>query len=144
MKILSLNLFGRLLVARQAIGYSKRAVSSSNCSKYETEYRRSIERPEEYWGEKKDLIEWFEPPKRILDKSNSPFEKWYLLLKLLQFNNSIKYDFRYCEGKLNAAYNCLDVHVKSGHGDQIAVIHDSPVTSTIEKISHIEFVSLFS
>jgi propionyl-CoA synthetase len=30
----------------------------------------------------------------------------------------------------------LDVHVSEGRGGQIAVIHDSPVTSTKEKISY--------
>jgi len=45
-------------------------------------------------------------------------------------------DERFYDGKLNATYNCLDIHVKNGHGDQIALIHDSPMTNTIEKISY--------
>ena len=49
---------------------------SPSVKTYETEYRRSIEQPDEYWGEKKALIHWYEQPKKILDKSNSPFEKW--------------------------------------------------------------------
>jgi propionyl-CoA synthetase len=39
------------------------------------------------------------------------------------------------------------VHVKEGHGEQVALIHDSPVTSTLEKITFkklLEEVSLFA
>lgn len=43
---------------------------------YEQAFRKSIEEPEKYWGEKANLIEWFEKPKKILDRSNSPFDKW--------------------------------------------------------------------
>jgi propionyl-CoA synthetase len=43
---------------------------------------------------------------------------------------------RFVNGSLNAAYNCLDVHVKNGHGEQVAVIHDSPLTNTIEKVTY--------
>ena len=46
------------------------------------------------------------------------------------------YYIRYVDGETNAAYNCLDVHVEGGHGDQTAIIHDSPLTNVIEKISY--------
>ncbi len=39
-------------------------------------------------------------------------------------------------GSLNASYNCLDVHVNNGYGEQIAVIHDSPLTNTLEKVTY--------
>jgi len=40
---------------------------------------------------------------------------------------------RYCDGILNASYNCLDIHVKNGFGNQEALIYDSPLTNVIEK-----------
>ena len=43
---------------------------------------------------------------------------------------------RYCNGEINAAYNCLDIHVENGYGNDIAIIYDSPLTSVIEKISY--------
>ena len=46
-------------------------------SKYEAEYEKSIKSREEFWGSKANLIEWIEKPKKILDTSNSPFEKWF-------------------------------------------------------------------
>jgi hypothetical protein len=50
---------------------------------YETEYEKSLKEPEKYWQTKVDLIEWIEKPKLILDKSNSPFEKWYLFVMII-------------------------------------------------------------
>jgi len=41
----------------------------------------------------------------------------------------------------------LDIHVKNGFGDQTAIIHDSPLTSTVKHISYkdlLEEVALFS
>ena len=35
-------------------------------------------------------------------------------------------------------YNAVDRHVEAGHGGQVAIIHDSPVTKTIQKITYQE------
>lgn len=85
---------------------------------FDTEYSESIKNPEEFWFKKSNLIEWFKRPEKILDRSNTPFDRWFV------------------NGQLNASYNCLDVHVNNGYGDQIAIIHDSPVTDSIKKISY--------
>ena len=50
-------------------------------------------------------------------------------------------------GELNTCYNALDYQVESGRGEQSAIIYDSPVTDTIQKISYrdlLERVSKFS
>uniref|UniRef100_A0A1B0DDV1 Acetyl-coenzyme A synthetase N-terminal domain-containing protein n=1 Tax=Phlebotomus papatasi TaxID=29031 RepID=A0A1B0DDV1_PHLPP len=40
-------------------------------------YRRSIENPEEFWGELgQQLIDWDIPFEKVLDHSNPPFTKW--------------------------------------------------------------------
>ena len=85
---------------------------------FDNEYEESLKNPERFWAKKAKLIEWYKKPEKILDNTNSPFEKWFV------------------NGELNASYNCLDVHVKNGFGSQIAIIHDSPVTNTISKISY--------
>jgi hypothetical protein len=87
---------------------------------FDKEYEESIKNPERFWAEKSKLIEWYKKPEKILDNTNSPFEKWFV------------------NGETNAAYNCVDVHVKNGFGDQVAIIHDSPVTNTITKITYKE------
>lgn len=102
---------------------SNRLQTAKFISTYNQEYTRSLSNPEEYWNEKKNLIEWINEPTSILDRSNSPFEKWYP------------------NGLLNASYNCLDVHVKNGHGDQTALIHDSPLTSIVKKITYQELLN---
>ena len=48
-----------------------------------------------------DLLDWYEEWDTILDW-DLPFAKWFV------------------GGKLNASYNCLDRHIESGHGDQVA------------------------
>ena len=41
-------------------------------------------------------------------------------------------------GELNACYNAVDRHVLAGHGDKVALIHDSPVTKSIRHITYLE------
>ena len=42
------------------------------------------------------------------------------------------------------AYNCLDVHVQNGRGDQDALIYDSPVTGTKERFTYQELLQQVS
>lgn len=46
--------------------------------------------------------------------------------------------YRYVGGYLNACYNCIDRHVLSGMGEKIALIHDSPMTNTVRKVTYQE------
>ncbi len=46
-------------------------------SSFDTEYKLSITKPEEFWGPKADLIEWFKYPTKIFDPNVSPYQKWY-------------------------------------------------------------------
>lgn len=50
------------------------------------------------------------------------------------------FNIRYVGGELNACHNAVDRHVLSGHGKKIALIHDSPLTSTIRKVSYDELL----
>ncbi|XP_059621935.1 acyl-CoA synthetase short-chain family member 3, mitochondrial isoform X2 [Phlebotomus argentipes] len=90
-------------------------------------YRRSIETPEEFWGELgQQLIDWDMPFEKVLDHSNPPFTKWYV------------------GGYLNACYNCVDRHVIAGKGDKVAFIHDSPMTNTVRKVTYQELYDRIS
>jgi acetyl-CoA synthetase len=51
----------------------------------------------------RELVSWDTEWNQALDWSNAPFAKWFV------------------GGKLNIAYNCLDRHIESGHGDQVAI-----------------------
>lgn len=84
-------------------------------------YRRSLENPEEFWGDLgAQLIDWDKMYTKVLDNSNEPFTKWY------------------SGGYLNACYNCIDRHIIAGKGSKVAIIHDSPMTNTVRKVTYQE------
>ena len=78
--------------------------------RFEEIYRRSIDRPEEFWAEAAADIDWIKPWDRVLDDSREPFYRWF------------------SGGQMNTCYNALDRHVERGRADQLALIYDSPVT----------------
>ena len=98
---------------------------------YAKQYDESIRSPETFWKEASNSLHWFEEPQTILqrDKSNSYLYDWFP------------------DGMINTSYNCLDVHVKDGRGDQTALIYDSPMTGKKIKYTYSELlkkVSLFA
>lgn len=58
---------------------------------------------EAFWAKQAERLHWDTKWTQVLDWSNAPFAKWFV------------------GGKLNVAYNCVDRHVESGHGDQVAI-----------------------
>ena len=40
-------------------------------------YRRSLERPEEFWAEAAEAIDWERRWDRVLDASSPPFYRWF-------------------------------------------------------------------
>ncbi|XP_048404275.1 acyl-CoA synthetase short-chain family member 3, mitochondrial isoform X2 [Stegostoma tigrinum] len=100
--------------------YRSAACTGDFRASYESAFRKSVEEPEEFWSECAQEISWFKPWQKTLDFSNPPFVRWFV------------------DGELNVCYNALDRHVENGLGDQIAIIHDSPVTDTKEMITYKE------
>ncbi len=88
--------------------------------RYEDAYRRSLDDPAGFWAEAAAAIDWYTQPETILDDSNPPFYRWYR------------------GGTLNTCHNAVDRHVGNGHGDQAALIYDSPVTGTTSKLTFTE------
>ena len=87
---------------------------------YDEVYRRSRERPDEFWADAAESIDWYKPWSQVLDQSNPPFYRWFT------------------GGTLNTCHNALDRHVSAGRGDQAALIYDSPVTGTQATLSYAE------
>ncbi|MGA1099009.1 MAG: acetate--CoA ligase [Candidatus Nanopelagicales bacterium] len=56
-----------------------------------------------FWEAQAERLTWHKKWNQTLDWSNAPFAKWFV------------------GGELNVSYNCVDRHVESGHGDQIAI-----------------------
>jgi acetyl-CoA synthetase len=55
-----------------------------------------------FWARQARALHWDTEWSQVLDRSNAPFARWFT------------------GGRLNVAYNCVDRHVESGHGDQVA------------------------
>jgi propionyl-CoA synthetase len=87
---------------------------------YSEIYRRSLERPEEFWAEAAEAIDWERRWDRVLDDSRKPFFRWF------------------AGGRLNTCWNALDRHVAAGRGERVALIYDSPVTDTIASFTYRE------
>lgn len=84
-------------------------------------YMRSLHDPEQFWGEiGEEMVHWDKPFEKVLDNSNAPFTKWFL------------------GGYLNACYNCIDRHIEAGKGDKVAIIHDSPMTNSLRRVTYQE------
>ncbi len=87
---------------------------------YAETYRRAIERPEEFWAEAAEAINWERRWDRVLDRSRLPFVRWFP------------------GARLNTCWNAVDRHVAAGRGERVALIWDSPVTGRIERFSYRE------
>src|SRR5438128_7921420 len=83
-------------------------------------YRRSLERPEEFWAEAAEAIDWERRWDRVLDASRPPFYRWF------------------AGARLNTCWNALDRHVAAGRGERIALIWDSAVTGQIKQFTYRE------
>ena len=87
-------------------------------ARFDAIHARSLRDPEGFWGEAAADLVWTRPYARVLDASRPPFYRWFP------------------EGGLNICFNALDRHVAAGRGDQVALIHDSPVTSRVDRYTY--------
>ena len=87
-------------------------------SVYEQTYERSMGRPEEFWAAEAEDIYWERRWDRVFDDSRKPFYRWFT------------------GGQLNTCFNALDLHIERGRGKQLALIYDSPVTTTVRAYTY--------
>ncbi|WP_298884185.1 propionyl-CoA synthetase [uncultured Bradyrhizobium sp.] len=92
-------------------------------SLYHEVHARSLADPEGFWAEAAKEIDWIEPPKKIFDASQGVYGRWFT------------------GGVVNTCYNALDRHVELGRADQVALIHDSPLTGTVTKFTYAELLA---
>ena len=72
---------------------------------YTAEYKKSVETPEKFWSEQAEEFVWKRKWDNVLEWNfDEPNVKWFQ------------------GGKLNITENCLDRHLKSGKGDQVAIL----------------------
>jgi len=82
-------------------------------SRYHEVYARAQRDPEGFWAEAAKEIDWVQPAAKIFDPSQGAYGRW--------FTGAV----------VNTCYNALDRHVAGGRADQVALIHDSPLTHSI-------------
>ena len=87
---------------------------------YQTLYRHSLDRPDEFWAEAASDLVWATPWEKVLDDSDAPFYEWF------------------SGGEINTCYNALDRHCDEGRAHQAALIYDSPVTGQVKTYSYAE------
>ena len=83
-------------------------------------YRRSIDDPEGFWMEQAQAIDWVTLPTRALFADNAPLYEWFK------------------DAQVNTCWNAVDRHVEAGRGNQLAIIHDSPITHSTKGITYKE------
>jgi len=99
--------------------------SSLSLEKYKTEYKNSIENPDNFWKEKAKTLDWI---KDFSEIKNSSFKD----------NAEIKW---FSDGTLNASYNCLDRHLKERE-NKVAIIWESDDPSLSKKITYKELYQM--
>jgi propionyl-CoA synthetase len=93
-------------------------------SLYQKQYELSLRDPEGFWRGPAEDCHWYKPWDKVLDSTNKPFYRWF------------------SGGVVNTCFNALDWHIQNGRGNQTALIYDSPVTQTIQKLTYTELRDL--
>ena len=86
--------------------------------------RRSLDDPDGFWSEVAAELHWEQPFTSVLDTDERTYYRWF------------------SGGLINTCYNCVDRHVDAGRGNQVAIIHDSPITSSKRQITYAELLDL--
>ncbi len=87
---------------------------------YRELYRRSLQDPEGFWREQAAILDWFHPPRAILDYDLEEIDfAWY------------------SGGRLNACYNCVDRHLPT-QGEKTAIIWAADEPGEYRRISYRE------
>ena len=81
-------------------------------------WERARDDPEGYWLGQARAIDWHRFPSRAFDPEAGVAGDWFT------------------DGMVNACHNAVDRHVAAGHGDRVAVIHDSPVTGAVSRVTY--------
>ncbi len=83
-------------------------------------YARWKADPEGFWMDAAGAIDWVRRPSRALNADRAPLYEWFT------------------DGVANTCWNAVDRHVLAGRGNQLAIIHDSPVTHLKKGITYRE------
>ncbi|WEW57911.1 acyl-coenzyme A synthetase [Emydomyces testavorans] len=86
----------------------------------------SLRDPETFWGHHAEQLHWHKRPSQSLRRT----------VKRLPSGVSHDHWSWFPDGEISTTYNCVDRHVHNGRGDNVAIIWESPVTASKEKITY--------
>ena len=96
----------------------------NSMEQYKEMYDRSIKDPDGFWAEMAERLDWY--------------KKW----DSVQSFDFVEANIKWFEGgKLNVSYNCLDRHVKAGHGDRTALIWEGNDPSEAKTYTYSELLA---
>src|ERR1700676_3533536 len=98
----------------------REAMNIQTNSRYHEVHARSLADPQGFWGEAAREIDWIEPAKKVFDPGMGVYGRWF------------------AGAVVNTCYNALDRQVAGGRADQLALIHDSPLTGRVTKLTYAE------
>ncbi|KAK4121126.1 acetyl-CoA synthetase-like protein [Parathielavia appendiculata] len=89
-------------------------------------HHRSLNDPEGFWGHQAEYLYWHKKPSAVLTRTT----------KRLKTGDTLAHWEWFPGGEISTCYNCLDRHVLAGNGDSLAIVYDSPVTNTKQRITY--------
>jgi len=98
------------------------ATARFDAARYESEYRRSVDDPDAFWGDVGRRLDWIWPFSRVKDVS----------YQLDDFH--IRW---YDDGILNVSHNCLDRHI-ANHSERVAIIWEGDAPHESRKLTYAE------
>jgi len=90
----------------------------SQAAGYQALLEESDRDPEGFWGRlAREELQWNKPFTKVLDETRAPFYEWF------------------GDGELNVSANCLDVNLKNGNANKVAIIFESD-SGEVQKVTY--------
>jgi propionyl-CoA synthetase len=91
-------------------------------SRYAEVYAQWQADPLAFWARAAQAIDWYDKPERIFDPCLGVYGRWFP------------------DATCNTCFNALDRHVAAGRGAQTALLYDSPVSATKQRLTYAELL----
>jgi propionyl-CoA synthetase len=82
---------------------------------------------ETFWSRQAANLHWHKKPSKAFEKSTK---------HLMRSKVSHDHWSWFADGEISTTYNCVDRHVESGNGDNLAIVWDSPVSQQKEQYTY--------
>ncbi|KAK7709418.1 hypothetical protein SLS64_006331 [Diaporthe eres] len=91
----------------------------------------SLKDPESFWAEQANHLHWHKKPSTVLRRYTKTLPKSHKTHDHWEW---------FPDGEISTCYNCVDRHVEAGNGGCPAILYDSPVTGTKQRITYAELL----